>query len=346
MMVRFLIAAILLASILVGCTPMPRFTNPPGDVSVAEPPEPREQPERRRPVEQRRPTLSRIDLDKMNRIIAGYMMTPYQRGGSGVLGLDCSGFVYVVYRDYDGTRLPLTVESLYRLEDRVEPDDLSYGDLVFFRTDGRKHRQLITGINHSNHNRLGVAENTVGGEERDVIYAGLHEPGRPRETASAVAGINKTGAARQSRGCQDGSRAVRIRCVHGDGKQYSLGYGLRANRRDDRRTAAEAAARHRRAGVPDRDVELLRARGGRCDLAVRTGVGRRARDGRRRARRGPGDAVGGGGVQPDPPLVPRAGAWHCRIANRPLPSAASRRSTPRWPCRPKSASTCSPWPQT
>jgi cell wall-associated NlpC family hydrolase len=74
----------------------------------------------------------------MNHVIAGYVRTPYQRGGSGVLGLDCSGLVYVVYRDYDGTRLPLTVQSLYRLEDRVPPDDLTYGDLVFFRTDGRK----------------------------------------------------------------------------------------------------------------------------------------------------------------------------------------------------------------
>lgn len=134
-MARFVLAALLLSLFLVGCTPMPRFTNPPGDAPMSEPREQTAQPE---PIEQRQETLSRIDQDKMNHIIAGYMTTPYQRGGSGVLGLDCSGFVYVVYRDYDGTRLPLTVESLYRLEDRVQLDDLSYGDLVFFRADGRK----------------------------------------------------------------------------------------------------------------------------------------------------------------------------------------------------------------
>lgn len=144
-MTRLLVIALLLASFMVGCTPMPRFTNPPGNVPVSEP---REQPEQPWPVEQRHPTLSRIDQNKMNRIIAGYMTTPYQRGGSGVLGLDCSGFVYVVYRDYDGTRLPLTVESLYRLEDRVQPDDISYGDLVFFRTDGRKITHVGIYINN------------------------------------------------------------------------------------------------------------------------------------------------------------------------------------------------------
>jgi hypothetical protein len=121
-MTRFVIAALLLVSFIVGCTPMPRFTNPPGSVPITGPREERQQP---KPIERRHPTLSRIEQDKMNHIIAGYMTTPYQRGGSGVLGLDCSGFVYVVYRDYDGTRLPLTVESLYRLEDRVQQDDLS-----------------------------------------------------------------------------------------------------------------------------------------------------------------------------------------------------------------------------
>ncbi len=131
--------------LVLGCTPMPRFTNPPGNAPIREP---QEQPEPSRPTERRRPTLSRIDQDKMNRIIASYMATPYQRGGSGVLGLDCSGFVYVVYRDYDGTRLPLTVESLYRLEDRIQLGDLSYGDLVFFRADGRKVSHVGIYINN------------------------------------------------------------------------------------------------------------------------------------------------------------------------------------------------------
>ena len=114
---------------------MVRFTNPPPTVS---PTSIRVPSESAQPNERPRDVPSRLDVSKMDRIIATYMRTPYQRGGAGSLGLDCSGFVYVVYRDYDGTRLPLTVQSLYRLEDRVTSDDLSYGDLVFFRHDGRK----------------------------------------------------------------------------------------------------------------------------------------------------------------------------------------------------------------
>jgi cell wall-associated NlpC family hydrolase len=74
----------------------------------------------------------------MEPIIAGYMSVPYRSGGTGKLGLDCSGLAYVVYRDYDGTRLPITVSRLFRLENRVEYDELAYGDLVFFKVNKRK----------------------------------------------------------------------------------------------------------------------------------------------------------------------------------------------------------------
>jgi cell wall-associated NlpC family hydrolase len=74
----------------------------------------------------------------MNKVIAQYMSVPYRSGGTGKLGLDCSGFVYVVYRDYDETRLPLTVRSQYHLDHRVDYNDLSYGDLIFFTVDKRK----------------------------------------------------------------------------------------------------------------------------------------------------------------------------------------------------------------
>jgi peptidoglycan DL-endopeptidase LytE len=181
-MIRFVLAAVLIVAFVIGCTPMPRFTNPTGDrarverTEPAQEPEQTEQPQEPQPEKPRHETLSRVDQDKMNRIIASYMSTPYQRGGSGVLGLDCSGFVYVAYRDYDGTRLPLTVESLYRLEDRVQPDDLAYGDLVFFRADGRKVSHVGIYISqgkfvHASESR-GVAIDDMSAEPFSSEYAG------------------------------------------------------------------------------------------------------------------------------------------------------------------------------
>jgi cell wall-associated NlpC family hydrolase len=124
------ITAFSILLLIAGCAPSTRYSGTvskpkpePGQTTVTSPP-----PE----------TLSRIDVDRMNKVIAQYMSVPYRSGGTGKLGLDCSGFVYVVYRDYDETRLPLTVRSQYHLDHRVDYNDLSYGDLIFFTVDKRK----------------------------------------------------------------------------------------------------------------------------------------------------------------------------------------------------------------
>ena len=116
------------------CSPALRYS---GKVSKQAPPE-QEEEKSTSPVQPPPETLSRIDKTRMNRIIAEYMSAPYQYGGTGKSGLDCSGFAYVVYRDYDNSRLPLTVRTLYRLDNRVEYNDLTFGDLVFFKIDKRK----------------------------------------------------------------------------------------------------------------------------------------------------------------------------------------------------------------
>lgn len=126
---RYFAFAILWSFLLVipACSSSPRFSGQTSKVDIQ--PEPDSPP----PGE-----LSHVDASLMDKIIAKFMGLPYQAGGTGKLGIDCSGLTYLVYREYDGTRLPISVRSLYRLEDRVDYDQLSYGDLVFFKINKRK----------------------------------------------------------------------------------------------------------------------------------------------------------------------------------------------------------------
>lgn len=119
---------------------------------------------------------SQIDKAMMNRIISRYLGTPYERGGSGKMGLDCSGLVYVAFRDYDGTRLPLSVDALYRLDDRIGYDELTYGDLLFFRIDDRRvsHVGIYLGngrFAHSSESR-GVVIDDIADEYFATRFAG------------------------------------------------------------------------------------------------------------------------------------------------------------------------------
>jgi cell wall-associated NlpC family hydrolase len=61
--------------------------------------------------------------------------TPYQLGGNGRGGIDCSGFVHNVFQIL-GLELPRTVETLYQVGETVPRRKLRLGDLVFFRFKG------------------------------------------------------------------------------------------------------------------------------------------------------------------------------------------------------------------
>lgn len=58
----------------------------------------------------------------------------YQLGGLGRNGIDCSGFVHVVYKSGFGIDLPRTTHLQSRVGKTIHKNDLKTGDLVFFRT--------------------------------------------------------------------------------------------------------------------------------------------------------------------------------------------------------------------
>ncbi len=64
-----------------------------------------------------------------------YLGVPYQWGGTTTKGLDCSGFVMVVYNEL-GVQLPHSSKLLFATGVAVTRENLREGDLVFFETTG------------------------------------------------------------------------------------------------------------------------------------------------------------------------------------------------------------------
>lgn len=70
---------------------------------------------------------------------ASWLGASYKYGGTTKSGVDCSGFVYMVYKVVFGKTL--TRQSAGMLNDnctKINKSQLREGDLVFFRTDGKK----------------------------------------------------------------------------------------------------------------------------------------------------------------------------------------------------------------
>ena len=72
--------------------------------------------------------------------------TPYLDGGASPRGFDCSGFTQYVFAQY-GVKLPRSVEDQYRAGSRIDPKNLSDGDLLFFATTSRgaSHVGIVIG---------------------------------------------------------------------------------------------------------------------------------------------------------------------------------------------------------
>ncbi|MEW6654381.1 MAG: C40 family peptidase [Bacteroidota bacterium] len=63
-----------------------------------------------------------------------YLETPYKFGGNTESGIDCSGFTLQVFEKSTGTKLPRTAKEQFAVGEKVEMEDLAFGDLVFFNT--------------------------------------------------------------------------------------------------------------------------------------------------------------------------------------------------------------------
>lgn len=87
--------------------------------------------------------LSRSLADEMLRVLysqhQAWRGAPYQLGGLSKRGVDCSGFVYLTFRDRLGITLPRSTETLSHEGLSVPFSQLEPGDLVFFHTGRSRH---------------------------------------------------------------------------------------------------------------------------------------------------------------------------------------------------------------
>nr|WP_198008344.1 MULTISPECIES: NlpC/P60 family protein [Brenneria] len=86
---------------------------------------------------------------QLNDQLNQWYRTPYRYGGLDRNGIDCSGFVYLTFRDRFGIRLPRSTDAQTEIGARVDRDSLMPGDLVFFKT-GSGGNGLHVGIYDKN----------------------------------------------------------------------------------------------------------------------------------------------------------------------------------------------------
>jgi probable lipoprotein NlpC len=112
---------------------------------------------------------------------AKYENTPYRYGGVTSSGLDCSGFIFLSFKDALGVSLPRSTSGIYSWTERISREQAQPGDLLFFKTDttGRiSHVALYLGDGRFIH-----AAST--GQRTGVIYSSLDEQYWARAFAGA-----------------------------------------------------------------------------------------------------------------------------------------------------------------
>jgi probable lipoprotein NlpC len=99
-----------------------------------------------------------------------YLGVPYRYAGLDQAGLDCSGLVYLSFRDALKAPVPRTTEAIYAWAEAIPQDQLRIGDLVFFITAGQGVSHV--GIYAGNRRFIHAASD---GPRTGVMYSGLDE---------------------------------------------------------------------------------------------------------------------------------------------------------------------------
>ena len=126
---KYILFILSLSLIFTGCSRKPKSYNKPKTYKK----------QTKTPVHVTPPTktTSKKPSSTLNKIYTEYRQwqgTPYQYGGTTKGGVDCSGFVLQTYKKLFSIRLPRSTKEQVTQGKRVYINQLSAGDLVFFKT--------------------------------------------------------------------------------------------------------------------------------------------------------------------------------------------------------------------
>jgi cell wall-associated NlpC family hydrolase len=118
---------------------------------------------------------------KLFGFIEDWYGTRYKYGGSDKSGVDCSAFAQTFISALYGFLLPRTSAQQYQQSKRIRRDELSEGDLVFFKTRGRKAGVSHVGV-YIRNNKFVHASTSSGVmiNDMDDLYYSAHYAGAGR----------------------------------------------------------------------------------------------------------------------------------------------------------------------
>ena len=115
---------------------------------------------------------------RLKKIVDSYLGTRYKNGGTSRKGVDCSGFVFLVFQELAGATMPRSSGKQWKLGTGVAIDEARPGDLVFFRGgifNGINHVGIYMGNNAFIHasNKNGVMYDTIDEDYYKKRFAGI-----------------------------------------------------------------------------------------------------------------------------------------------------------------------------
>ncbi|HEX2964316.1 MAG TPA: NlpC/P60 family protein [Syntrophorhabdaceae bacterium] len=116
----------------------------------------------------------------MVKVAKSFMGAPYKYGGNTVRGLDCSAYVRKIYEIFD-VQLPRSAREQFMVGSKIRREELSVGDLVFFKTKRFAKYPTHVGIyigdgsfihSSSGNGRIGVKIDSLSSDYYSRAYTG------------------------------------------------------------------------------------------------------------------------------------------------------------------------------